>query len=100
MFVVVVTLSVDPADGPEFLTAIAENARRTVQDEPGCLGFEVVQLDEPGRYLLVERYRSAEDFQTHRGTPHLAQWREVAARIVVPGSQQIVSGPVVADGAG
>jgi quinol monooxygenase YgiN len=39
--------------------------------EPGCLSFDAYrQIDDERRYVLLERFVSAEAFAEHRQTPH------------------------------
>jgi quinol monooxygenase YgiN len=71
---------------------IAEGSERAVLDlvaeleaasrqEPGCLAFDAYLKAGDDRLLvLIERYRSDEDFQRHRETEHFA--RLVLGRIV------------------
>jgi autoinducer 2-degrading protein len=67
---VIVTLQVRPEKVDEFLDAIRENVVATLNDEPGCLRFDV--------------HRSTED--PHRSTAHYRTWRKAAAELVVNGS--------------
>ena len=68
---------------PEFIDAFKEaslaNARHSVQ-EPGIARFDVMQqADDPGRFLLVEVYRSLEATARHKETWHYATWRDKVA---------------------
>ena len=48
--------------------------------EPGNLRFDVLQsTDEPGRFILYEAYRSAEDAIKHKKTDHYLTWRDRVA---------------------
>ena len=60
-----------------------ENARGTVNDEPGCMRFDVIQDASDGNSIwLYEVYRDEEAFQAHTQGPHIkfreasADWRE------------------------
>nr|MDT0659756.1 putative quinol monooxygenase [Micromonospora sp. DSM 115978] len=87
MFTVVVTLDVQPDQVDAFLTAIADNARATLREEPGCLRFDVHRrVNDPYQFVLYEIYRDEDAFyHEHRATPHYQVWREAAARMVRPG---------------
>lgn len=69
--------TVDGAEA-EFTRVIIEHARRTLQEEPGCLRFEVVQpMDAEGRPLpnqlmVNELYADQAAVDIHRGTPRMA----------------------------
>ena len=97
MYVLWVTLQVQPEHREEFLDAITANAAASVRDEPGCLGFDVLEIDcGENRFAFYEKYADAEAFHTgHKDAPHFAQWRAVAAKVVVPGSQVNTFGDVV-----
>lgn len=87
MLTVIVSLQVRPDKVDEFLDAIHENAVATLNDEPGCLRFDVhCSTEEPNRFVLYEIYRDAAAFyDEHRSTAHYAKWRAAAADYVVDG---------------
>jgi len=84
-----VTLEVTPEGREEFLDAIAENARLSVQDEAGCYRFDVIELGEGSNlFAFYEVYRDREAFaKDHLDAPHFLSYKAVAARVVVPESQ-------------
>src|SRR3712207_958908 len=84
MFSLMVQIEVDPERRAEFLAAITENAAVSVRDEPGCLRFDVSQVEsDPNRFLFYELYADADAFEAHRAAPHFRTWRQVADRTVV-----------------
>jgi autoinducer 2-degrading protein len=88
MFSLVVQMQVRPDRREEFLAGIAANAEASVRDEPGCLRFDVSAVAaDANRFFLYELYTDAEAFEAHKASPHFAQWREIAERVLVPGSQ-------------
>jgi autoinducer 2-degrading protein len=88
MFSLVVQVEVRPDRREEFLTSIAANAEASVRDEPGCLRFDVCSVaTDPDRFLFYELYTGAEAFAAHKASPHFGRWREIAERVLVPGSQ-------------
>lgn len=101
MYVLWVTLQVQPEHRQEFLAAITANAAASVRDEPGCLAFDVIELDgTANRFAFYETYTDREAFAVgHQQAPHFLRWREVAARVLVPGSQVNTFGHVVAGAA-
>lgn len=89
MLTVMVTLDVHENTVDDFLEGIRANARATLENEEGCIRFDVHRSSEvPHRFHLYEIYLDREAFETdHRNAPHYATWREVVNRCVVPGSQ-------------
>ena len=84
MFSLVVQMEVRPGRREEFLAGMAANAESSVRDEPGCLRFDVCSVEgDEDRFLLYELYIDAEAFAAHKASPHFAQWRTVAERVVV-----------------
>jgi autoinducer 2-degrading protein len=79
MFVMAVTVFVEPSRVEDFIEAILDNARAS-REEPGNRRFDVLQCrDDPARLLLYEVYDTEEDFRTHQKTPHYLRFRERVA---------------------
>ena len=77
MYALVVTIQIKPEHRDAFLEASLGDAKGSVENEPGCLRFDIVQdLEDPNRVYLYEVYREAADHQAHRETPHYLKWRE------------------------
>lgn len=84
MLTLFVSLTVRPDSRARFLKAIETQASRSLQDEPGCLRFDVcVDRDDPNRFLLYEIYADEAAFENHRSTPHFAEWRRAADAYVL-----------------
>jgi (4S)-4-hydroxy-5-phosphonooxypentane-2,3-dione isomerase len=76
MYVVCVTIYVNPEHVEAFIPAMLENARGS-RTEPGNLRYDVLQAeDDPNRFFLYEVYRSKDAFAAHQQTPHYLKWRE------------------------
>jgi len=74
-FVLVVDFEIKPEDVDKFLPLIAENARLSVQNEPGCLQFDIVRaLDNPAKLALYEVYADLAAFEAHAKMPHVANF--------------------------
>lgn len=95
-YVVWATVTVREDALEDFLAGIAADARDSLANEPGCLGFTVNRhADDPLRFSFHEVYADREAFEAgHQGAPHFAAWREVAERTVT--STEIVFSEVVA----
>ena len=67
-----VEIIVKPEHREEFLEALWEDANGALDNEPGCLRFDVtVDTENPDRYMLFEVYRDAEARRVHRAAPYL-----------------------------
>lgn len=79
MFVVHVFVHVKDECIEAFKTATLENAHESIR-EPGIARFDIVQqLDDPGRFIMVEAYRTPDDPARHKETPHYQKWRDTVA---------------------
>ena len=76
MYVVCVTIFVQPASVEPFIEATLDNARNT-RRESGNLRFDVLRGEEdPTQFLLYEAYRSKDDFAKHQQTEHYLRWKQ------------------------
>ena len=79
MYVVCVTVWVQPGREEDFVSATLENARNTRQ-EPANRRFDVLRCVEPAnQFFLYEVYESADAFKAHQQTPHYLKWRDAVA---------------------
>ena len=79
MYVVCVTVWVEPGHEDSFIEATRLNHLGT-RGEPGNLRFDVLRkVDEPGRFFLYEVYRTADDFAAHQQTEHYQTWKATVA---------------------
>ena len=80
MVTVIVEYEVEPADKPKLVEIINAHARRTLNEEPGCIWFDLVQpIDQAGnpaddRLVIFELYRDSDAFDKHRASPNLPQY--------------------------
>jgi len=79
MYVVSVTVRVDPAHGEDFIRATLDNARNT-RAEVGNARFDVLQsVDDAAHFQLYEVYVSEDAFKAHQQTAHYLRWKEAVA---------------------
>lgn len=77
MYVVIVHIQIKPEQREPFIAAMLANAKHSVEDEPGCLRFDVVQDEsDANQLLLYEIYRDEAAFGDHLKTPHFLRWRD------------------------
>lgn len=100
LFVVVVSLRIRPDRVEPFLEAIERQAARSLREEPGCLRFDVLRLDdESPRFVLYEIYATEDAFRVaHRAAPYFAEWRAAVEACLEPGGQENLHGrPILPD---
>ena len=89
MLVVHVHVHVKTESIEAFKRASIANAKESVR-EPGIARFDVIQNnDDPGRFILVEVYRTAEDPARHKETAHYATWRDTVADMMAEPRQAV-----------
>ena len=84
MFIALVKLQVKPELNDEFKTAILKNAELSVQRDPGCVRFDVLQQeDDPTRWFLYEVYEKEQAWVDHRAAAHFLAFKEVGDRAIL-----------------
>ena len=77
MHVVIVPIQIKDGFKDQFIEELLLDAKGSVNDEPGCLRFDVIQDPEvPNRVWLYEVYKDAAAFEAHTQAPHFVKWRE------------------------
>lgn len=83
MHAMFVTVKVKPERRERFLEVIEYDAIHSVQDEPGCVDFNVLQdQSDPDTYYFYEVYRDEAALEAHRQTPHFAKWSEASGEVL------------------
>ena len=73
----VISVDFEIKDGTldEVLPLVIANATSSVQQEPGCLQFDVVQDNaNPNHLMLFEVYKDEAAFQAHGKMPYVAEF--------------------------
>ena len=84
MFVMLVKLEIKPTLLDEFKAAILKNAALSIERDPGCLRFDVLQqADDPTRWVLYEVYDKEQAWVDHRNAAHFLAFMEVGNRAIV-----------------
>ena len=77
MLALLVAIKIKPGQRDAFVTALMDDARGSVHNEPGCLRFDVLQdTADPNQIYLYEVYRDEKALEAHRQAPHYLKWRE------------------------
>lgn len=82
-YVIVVDLVVDDAQLADFMPLIADNARTSLAEEPGCLRFDICQDNtSPTKLLLYEVYSDAAAFNAHLSSLHFRRFDAATAAML------------------
>ena len=77
MYILIVNLEIKPEHRNAFIEAMLDDAKGSVEHEPGCLRFDVLQNQEdPNKICLYEVYRDKAAFEAHLEAPHYLRWRD------------------------
>jgi autoinducer 2-degrading protein len=84
MFIVLVRVQVKPELLAEFTAAILRNAELSVERDPGCVRFDVLQQpDDATRWFFYEVYEREQAWVDHRASAHFLAFKEVGDRAIV-----------------
>jgi (4S)-4-hydroxy-5-phosphonooxypentane-2,3-dione isomerase len=77
MYIIIAPIQIKEGYKEEFIEAMLGDARGSVNDEPGCLRFDVIQdAGDPNRIWLYEVYVDEAAFEAHQQMPHYIKWRD------------------------
>ena len=77
---VLVQLEVKPGEMEGLLEAARVHARRSVDEEPGCISFDILRpRGEENRLVYVEMYTDQAALDAHASTDRIAAFREFMA---------------------
>lgn len=77
MYVIIAPIKIKDGYKEQFVEAMLDDAKGSVQNEPGCLRFDVIQdAGDPNLIWLYEVYVDEAAFQVHMQTPHFIKWRD------------------------
>lgn len=93
MYVIIAPIQIKEGYKDQFIEAMLGDARGSVNDEPGCLRFDVIQdAGDPNRIWLYEVYKDEAAFQAHQQMPHYTKWRDTVKDWRVEGIQGATRG--------
>lgn len=71
MYAVCVTFQMRPGTAVNFMPLMLENAKTSLQDEPGCRQFDVLtDANKPNVVFLYELYTDRAAFDAHLASAH------------------------------
>jgi quinol monooxygenase YgiN len=77
MYVIIAPIQIKEGYKERFIEEMIGDAKGSVNDEPGCLRFDVIQdANDENRIWLYEVYRDAAAFEAHTKAPHFTKWRD------------------------
>lgn len=80
MYIIVAPIQIKPGFRDRFVEEMILDAKGSVENEAGCLRFDVVQDgDDPNRIWLYEVYKDEAAFEEHTKAPHFIRWRDATA---------------------
>src|SRR6056297_2245769 len=79
MLVVTVLFGINPLEYQRFLLEIRENARLSLDLEPGCQRFDVSCAPEQNEVFLYEIYDDEDAFDAHRKMTHYLDFSAITA---------------------
>ena len=90
MYIIIAPIQIKEGYKDRFIEEMIGDARGSVNDEPGCLRFDVIQdAEDPNRIWLYEVWlftncqgyarRDEDAFHAHTQAPHFIKWRDASA---------------------
>ncbi len=93
MYVIIAPVKINPGYEAEFIDGMRSQAQGFVNDEPGCVRFDVIQdSGDPNLIWLYEVYKDEAAFQQHAQSSRLTEWREASKEWRADGQQRAARG--------
>jgi quinol monooxygenase YgiN len=97
MRAIVAYLTAKPGMEARFKEAMTAQARRCLDNEPGCLQFDVAQDPmKPARFVMLEVYRDDAAIKAHQDSLHFKDFRPVISELVAERKVEVFT--IVSDG--
>lgn len=95
MYSIIVKNKVKPGCKSSYLKAMLENAKRSVEDEEGCIVFDVLEAQqEEDCFYLYEIYKDKASVAVHKETPHYLESRKRLSDLII--EQSVIRADVIA----
>ncbi len=97
MRAIIATLTAKPGKEAEFQKQMTAQAQRCLNNEPGCLQFDVVQDPQnPARFVMIEVYKDDAAVKAHQESQHFKDFRPVVGELVADRKVEVLH--MVSDG--
>ena len=97
MIYVIAELTLKPGSA-ERAAAEARKAVAGTNTEAGCIFYQMhLNVSDPTKLIVVERWQSREALDAHLHTPHLKAWRAASAEFVTARKVEVIT-PASVDG--
>lgn len=84
MYCIIVKNEVKLGSRDAYLAAMLPNAKASVENEPDCIAFDVLEArEEENTFYLYELYTDQAALQAHKETEHYLNSRPLLSEIVV-----------------
>ena len=91
MIYVVAELTLKPGSA-EKAAAAARKAVAETNKEKGCIFYQMhLNVGDPTKLVVVERWESREALDAHIQTPHLKAWREAGKEFVTARKVEVIT---------
>ena len=76
-FAIAVVFQIKPSNVSQFQQRVLQQAKDSVEKEPGCSQFDVLQDEaSPNTFFLYETYINAQAFEEHKQTAHFFDFNQ------------------------
>lgn len=83
MYCIIVKNQVKEGCREQYLEAMLPNAKASLENEVGCIVFDVLEArEEPNTFYLYEVYESTDALEVHKQTDHYKNSRPILSDIV------------------
>ncbi len=77
LYIIIANIEIKPEHREAYMEAMLDDAKGSVENEPGCLRFDVLQnREDPNKIHLYEVYRDEAAVDAHVQQPHFIKWRD------------------------
>lgn len=91
MIYVIATTQMKPEGREVFIAGHRECIAETLK-EKGCLSYEGhISIHDPNIYVVVERWETRDDLNSHARAPHMKKWREISTPLKVSTVIEVIS---------
>ena len=91
MIYVIAELSIKPGSAEKAAAAARKAVAETVKED-GCIFYQMhLNVGDPTKLVVVERWASRAALDAHMHTPHLQAWREAGKQFVTARKVEVIT---------